>query len=86
MLDCRAVRPLGAIDKSEERFTTAQDVSGESGTGLDEWHELAKAITDPQDIRFLPLGTVAALLGFPAQEKFSWRLSRELTGAAEPKG
>ena len=71
MLDCRAVKPLGVIDRSEERFTAAQDVSGESGTGLDEWHELVKAISDPQDVRFLPLGTVAALLGFPAQEKYS---------------
>ncbi len=83
MLDCRAVKPLGAIDKSEERFTTAQDVSGESGTGLDEWHELAKAITDPQDVRFLPLGTVAALLGFPAHEKpFRCTLGSEFAGAA----
>ena len=80
MLDCRAVKPLGAIDRSEERFTTAQDVSGENGTGLDEWHELVKAISDPQDVRFLPLGTVAALLGFPAQEKYSAGLSRELAG------
>ena len=86
MLDCRAVKPLGVIDKTEERFAAAQDVSGESATGLDEWHELVKAISDPQDIRFLPLGTVAALLGFPAQEKFSLALSKELADAVAARG
>ena len=86
MLDCRAVKPLGAIDKSEQRFTTAQDVSGESATGLDEWHELVKTITGSQDIRFFPLGTVAALLGFPAQEKFSVALSKELAETIAARG
>jgi len=86
MLDCRAVKPLGVIDRSEERFAAAQDVSGENATGLDEWHELVKAISDPQDIRFLTLGTVAALLGFPAQEKFSLALSKELAEAVAARG
>lgn len=86
MLDCRAVKPLGAIDKTEERFAAAEDVSGQSATGLDEWHELVKAISEPQDIRFLPLGTVAALLGFPAQEKFSTALSKELAEAVTARG
>ncbi|MEQ1854472.1 MAG: tellurite resistance TerB C-terminal domain-containing protein, partial [Chthoniobacteraceae bacterium] len=86
MLDCRAVKPLGVIDRSEERFASAQDVSGEGATGLDEWHELAKTISDPQEIRFLPLGTVAALLGFPAQEKFSLALSKELADAVAARG
>lgn len=70
VLDCRAVQPFGAIDKNEERFSGAQNVSGERAAGLDEWQELVKGISDPQDIRFLTLGTVAALLGFPAQEKY----------------
>ena len=86
ILDCRAVKPLGEIDKSEKRFTTAQDVSGESGTGLDEWHELVKVISDPQDIRFHPDCTVAALLGFPAQEKFSMALSKELADSVAARG
>ncbi len=86
MLDCRSVKPLGLIDRSEERFAAAQDVSAAAPTGLDEWHELAKAISDPQDIRFLPLGTVASLLGFPAQEKFSAALSRELAEAVAARG
>ena len=42
MLDCRAVKPLGAIDKSEQRFAGAQDVSGEKmGATFDEPHALA---------------------------------------------
>lgn len=86
MLDCRAVKPIGVIDRSEERFAAAQDVSGESATGLDEWHELVKAITDPQDVRFLPIGAVAALLGFPAQEKYSAGLSRELAETVAARG
>jgi restriction system protein len=86
MLDCRAVKPLGVIDKSDDRFAAAQDVSGDDETGLDEWHELVKAISDPQDIRFLPLGTVAVLLGFPAQEKFSVTLSKKLAEAVSARG
>lgn len=86
LLDCRAVKPLGAIDKSEQRFAEAQDVSGEDATGLNEWHELVKTMPGPEDIRFLRLGTVAALLGFPALEKFSVALSRELVEAAVARG
>ena len=86
MLDCRIVKPLGVIDKTEERFAAAQDVSGGSATGLDEWQELAKTISDPQDIRFLPLGTVVALLGFPVRDKFSLALSKELAEAVSARG
>lgn len=86
MLDCRAVKPLGTIDRSEERFSAAQDVSNDGSDGLDEWHELARSVSDPQEIRFLPLGTVASLLGFPAQEKFSVPLSRALAEAVAARG
>jgi|LakMenE01Jun11ns_1017448.scaffolds.fasta_scaffold9948753_2 restriction system protein len=86
MLDCRAVKPLGAIDKSEQRFAGAQDVSDENASGLSEWHELVKTISVPQEIRFLRIGTVAALLGFPVQEKFSLALSKELAEAVAARG
>lgn len=86
MQDCRAVRPIGAINRSEERFAAAQEVSGDGVVGLDEWRELVKAISDPKDIRFLPLGTVATLLGYPGQEKFSMALSKELAEAVTARG
>ena len=86
MLDCGAVKPLGVIDRSEERFASAQDVSGEGTSGLDEWQELVKSISEPQDIRFLPLGTVAALLGFSVQEKFSLTLSKEIADGVAARG
>ncbi len=86
MLDCRAVKPLGAIDRSEQRFADAQTVSSECMPGMDEWHELVKQISDPQDIRFLPLGSLAALLGFPEQDKFSMALSRKLADAVAARG
>ena len=86
MQDCRAVKPLATIDKNEERFAGAKDVSGERVTGLDEWHELVKVISDPHDIRFLPLGTLATLLGFTAQEKFSVSLSKEFAEAIAARG
>lgn len=86
MLDCRAVKPLGTIDRSEDRFAAAQDVTNDGSEGLDEWHELARSVADPQEIRFLPLGTVASLLGFPAQEKFSVSVSRALAEAVATRG
>lgn len=86
MLDCRAVKPLGTIDRSEERFSAAQDVSNEGSEGLDEWHELARSVSDPQEILFLPVGTVASLLGFPAKENFSMPLSRALAEAVAARG
>lgn len=86
MLDCRAVKPLGAVNKNEQRFAAAQDVSSEGGSGLDEWHELVKVIADWQDVRFLPLGTIALLLGFPAQEKYSASVSKEIVMAVAARG
>jgi len=42
MLDCRAVKPLGAIDKSEQRFAGAEDVSSKTlGATFDEPQALA---------------------------------------------
>ena len=42
MLDCRAVTPLGAIDKSEQRFAGAEDVSAEKlGATFDKPQTLA---------------------------------------------
>ena len=84
--DLRAVTPLSVIDRREDRFTLAEDVSDQSAAGLGEWHELVKAISDPQDIRFLPLGTVATLLGYPAAENFSPALSKELAAAVSARG
>lgn len=86
MLDCRAVVPLEVIDKNEERFASAQDVSGGSAAGLGEWQELMKTIPDPQDIRFLSVGAVMALLGFAAQEKLSISLSEELVETVVARG
>lgn len=86
MLDCKAVVPLGMIDKQGERFASAQDVSGEGSAGQNEWKELAKSISNPNEIRFLQLGTLAAILGFPVQEKFSAQLSRDLTEAIGARG
>lgn len=86
MLDCRAIAPVALIDHADVRFSAAQDVSADGTAGLDEWHELVKSIADPQEIRFLPLGTVASLLGFPVQEKYSAALSRELSEAVSARG
>lgn len=86
MLDCRAIAPIALIDHTEDRFSAAQDVSADGTAGLDEWHELVKSIADPQDIRFLPVGTVASLLGFPVEEKYSAALSRELSEAVSARG
>lgn len=86
MLDCRAVKSLVTINKSEQRFAGAKDVTGERIAGLDEWQELVSALTDPQDIRFLPVGTLASLMGFETKEKFSAVQSRELVKAVTARG
>jgi restriction system protein len=84
--DCRAVQPLDSVDRSGQRFNTAQDLSRNTVSGLDEWHELVKGISDHADVRFLPLSTVAMLLGFPAQDKYSMPLSRELAQTVAARG
>ncbi len=86
MLDCRAITPIGILNRTDDRFSAAQDVSADGTAGLDEWRELVKSISDPRDIRFLPLGTVASLLGFPVQEKYPASLSRELSEAVSARG
>jgi restriction system protein len=86
LLDCRAVKPFCAIDKSEQRFAGAEDVTEQLAAGFDEWNELVKSIADAQDIRFLPLGSLATLLGFPIEGKISLALSKEIAGAVAARG
>jgi len=86
MLDCRAVKSLAKIDRSEQRFTAAKDVTGERPSGLNEWEDLVQAIADPEDIRFLQVGTLASLLGFSPQEKFSAVASKQLVQAVAARG
>ena len=78
LADLRGVTPVFALNHEEDRFTQAEDISGKGGSALDEWQDLAKDITKPTDAQFVKLGSVAALVGFPAQEKYSASLSREL--------
>jgi restriction system protein len=86
MLGCRAVKSLAKIDKTEQRFAAARDVTGERKSGLDEWQELTKILDDPQEIRFLPIGTLALLMGFAPQEKLSAALSKQLVKAVAARG
>lgn len=86
LADLKLVRPIATLDFNDARFANAEDLGADSGSALDEWHELAKTLGDPQDIRFLPVGAVAALLGFPVEEKFSIALSKELAEAVAARG
>ena len=78
LADLRIVTPLTVLNREEDRFSHADDIGGKSATALDEWQELVKSISEPTDAHFLKLGSVAALIGFPSQEKYSASLSREL--------
>jgi restriction system protein len=86
ILDLKAVQPLGAIDRTGERFTAAEDLDESAASPLDEWQGIAKTLSDPQDVRFIAVGTVAAILGFPATEKYSAPVSRELANAIAARG
>jgi restriction system protein len=81
ILDLKAVQPVSAIDRTGERFTSAEDLSESGASPLDEWQGIAKTLTDPQDVRFIAAGTLAAILGFPATDKYSAPMSRELANA-----
>ena len=84
--DLKTVKPLDAIDFSGERFSTAQTLTEESSSALNEWHELVKAICGPEDVRFLPVGSLAMVLGFPAAEKYPVALSREIAKTVASRG
>lgn len=84
--DLSPVKPLHVIDRREDRFTLAEDVSDPNTDGLGEWRALVQAISSPTDIQFLPLGNVAQLLGYPATEKFSPALSKELAATVSARG
>ena len=86
LADLRVVTPLSALNREEDRFSRAEDISGKGATTLDEWQELVKRISQPTDAHFLKLGSVAVLVGFPAQEKYSASESRELARAVRARG
>ena len=86
LADLRAIMPLSALNREADRFSQAEDIDGKTTTALDEWQEVVKAIVEPTDLRFLTLGSVAALLGFPPQEKYSASLSRDLANAVRAHG
>jgi tellurite resistance protein len=85
LADLRGVTPLSALNREEDRFSHAEDIGGKGGTELDEWQELVKDISEPTDAHFLKLGSVAALIGFPSQKKYSVSLSRELAQAVRSR-
>ncbi len=86
LAELRAITPLDAVDRSEDRFAGATDLGGEGAAGLGEWQELVRTLNTPQDIRFLPVGSLARVLGFPAAEKFSMELSRDFSSAVFGRG
>lgn len=85
LADRRVVTPLSVLNREEDRFSRAEDIGGESATALNEWQQIVKSISEPTDVHFLKLGTVAALVGFPSQEKYSPSLSRELAQAVRAR-
>lgn len=86
LADLRVITPLSALNRDEDRFIHAEDISGESATALNEWQEVVKTISEPMDGHFIKLGSVASLVGFPPQEKYSASLSRELVNAVKARG
>lgn len=86
LADLRGVTPLSVLNREEDRFSQAEDLGGKATTALDEWQELVKSLSEPTAAHFLKLGSVAALVGFPAQEKYSASLSRELACAVRERG
>ncbi len=86
LLELKAVEPLGTIDRTGERFTAAEDLSESDASPLDEWQCIAKSLVDPQDVRFMEIGTLAGILGFPPGEKYSAPMSRELAAAVAARG
>lgn len=86
LTDLKAVKPLEVIDFSGDRFSTGQTLTEESSSALNEWHELIKTIRDPNDVRFLPIGSLASVLGFTIAEKYSAALSRELANIVASRG
>jgi tellurite resistance protein len=86
ILDLKTVQPLAALDRTSDRFASANDL-GESGASLlDEWQSLSSALTDPEQVHFIAAGTLATILGFPMAEKYSASLSRELAHAVAARG
>ena len=81
ILDLKTVEPLAVIDRTTDRFTAAQDLSDSGGSPLNEWQGIASSLTDPQDVRFITVSTLAGLLGFPTTEKYSASMSRDLAKA-----
>ncbi len=86
LVDLRPVTRLAVIDQADDRFSRAEDVSGAGAAGLDEWQVLTSTISDPEHIRFISLGTLATLLGFPASEKYSAAISKALANAVAARG
>jgi len=83
--DLRTVTPLSALNREDDRFSRAEDIGGSNASALDEWQELVKSIAGTTEAQFLKLGSVASLLGFPSQEKYSVSLSRELARAVRAR-
>ncbi len=82
----RSVTPLATINREEDRFSRAEGLSDQGTVSLNEWRGLVSSLSGPEDVRFLPLGTVAMLLGFPTEQKLTIRTSRELAEAVAARG
>ena len=86
LADLKAVQPLAVIDRTSERFTDAENLSESDASPLNEWQGIVKTLSTPEDVRFIPLGTIAAILGVGAIEKYSAPMSRQVAGAISARG
>lgn len=86
VVNLKSVRQVFAIDRSGEAFTAAEDLTGSVESALDQWQALAGSLTTPEDVRFIEVGTIAAMLSFPISDKYSAPVSRELAAAIAARG
>lgn len=86
LADLRVITPLSSINQKEDRFPIAKGISEKNTVMRGEWQELVKSISEPTDVHYLKLSSVAELFSFPAQEKYSTSVSRELAGAVRARG
>ncbi len=86
LIDLRGITPISTLNRSDDRFSHAEDISGTGKTALNEWQELVGTISQPTDGHFIKLGSLASLVGFPTQEKYSASLSRDLATAVNARG
>jgi restriction system protein len=81
----QSIRPMPK-EKLGSPFSTSEDITNVRTTALDEWHELVKTLTEAKDVHFIKAGSLAQLIGFQQQEKYSAPLSRELACAVRSRG